>query len=117
MEENVVVHILGVVVTDDAQETDLVVDDEQSCIVLVNPLELVRSTWVDIKSPSALTRREQEHREPTVQDSEEQTGQEDSHHFCSFEVVKMIFESTGREKRRGLVGASGSRLPRFYAPP
>ena len=43
VKENVVVHVLGAVVTDNAQKTDLVVDDEQSGIVLVNPLKLVRN--------------------------------------------------------------------------
>lgn len=41
MEENVVVHILGVVVADDAHKADLVVDDEQSGVVLINPFKRV----------------------------------------------------------------------------
>ena len=41
MEDNVVVYILSFVVTHDAQETDLVVDYEQSGIVSIDPLELV----------------------------------------------------------------------------
>lgn len=47
VEDNVVVHLLEVVVTDNAQEADLVVDDEQSGVVPVDPLKLVCSNWVD----------------------------------------------------------------------
>ena len=43
VKENVVVHVLGAVVTDNAQKADLVVDDKQSRVVLVNPLKLERS--------------------------------------------------------------------------
>ena len=41
VEDNVVVYILSVVVPHDAQETDLVIDYEQSGIVSIDPLELV----------------------------------------------------------------------------
>ena len=34
VEDDVVVHVLWAVVTDEAQESDLVVDDEQSGVVL-----------------------------------------------------------------------------------
>jgi len=47
VENNVVVQILNVVVTDDAHETDLVVDNEQSGIVLIDPLKLVCGDCVD----------------------------------------------------------------------
>lgn len=43
VEENVVVHILGAVVGDGAQKADLVVDYEQSDVVLINPLKRVCS--------------------------------------------------------------------------
>ena len=41
VEDNVVAHILSVVVTHNPQETDLVVDYEQSSIVSIDPLKLV----------------------------------------------------------------------------
>jgi len=41
VEDNVVVHILSVVVTHDPQESDLVVNYEQSSIVSIDPLKLV----------------------------------------------------------------------------
>ena len=41
VEDNVVVHILRVVVTHDPQESDLVVNYEQSSIVSIDPLKLV----------------------------------------------------------------------------
>lgn len=41
VEYDVVVHGLGVVVTDDAYEANLVVDDEQRGVIPINPLKLV----------------------------------------------------------------------------
>jgi hypothetical protein len=41
VEDNVVVRILDVAVADGARETGLVADDEQSSVVLVDPLALV----------------------------------------------------------------------------
>ena len=41
MEDNIVVHILSVVVTHDAHETDLVVDYEQSGIIPIDAFKLV----------------------------------------------------------------------------
>jgi len=41
VEDNVVVYILSVVVTHDPQETDLVVDYEQSGIVFIDAFKLV----------------------------------------------------------------------------
>ena len=61
VEDNIVVHILDAVVTDDAQETDLVVDDEQSGVVPIDPLKRVCSNWVDTKGPSVTAHVEQKH--------------------------------------------------------
>ena len=52
VEDDVVVHVLCAVVTDDTQESDLVVDDEQGGVVPINPLELVCSNWTDTKGSS-----------------------------------------------------------------
>ena len=41
VEDNVIVHIPSVVITYSAQETDLVVDDEQSGVVSIDPFKLV----------------------------------------------------------------------------
>ena len=43
MQDDIVEHILWGVVADEAHESDLVVDDEQSGVVPINPLELVCS--------------------------------------------------------------------------
>jgi hypothetical protein len=43
VEDNVVVHILGAVVTNNAYQADLVVDDEQSGVVLIDPFKRVCS--------------------------------------------------------------------------
>jgi len=43
VEENVVVHVLHAVVTDDAYKTDLVVNDEQSGVVPIDPFKRVCS--------------------------------------------------------------------------
>ena len=43
MEDNVVVHVLGTVVTDEAHEANLVVDDQHSGVVPIDLLELVCS--------------------------------------------------------------------------
>ena len=43
VEYEVVVHLLDAVVTDGTDEADLVVDDEQGCVVPINPFERVRS--------------------------------------------------------------------------
>ena len=43
VEEDVIVHLLDTVVTDDADEADLVVDDEQCGVVPIDPLECVCS--------------------------------------------------------------------------
>ena len=43
VEDNIVVRILGVAVADGARETGLVADDEQSGVVLVDPLAPVCS--------------------------------------------------------------------------
>ena len=44
VQDDVVVHILSTVVADDAQETNLVVDDEQSGVVSINSFKLVCSS-------------------------------------------------------------------------
>ena len=44
MQDNVVAHILSAVVADDAQETNLVVDDEQRSVVSIDPVKLVCSS-------------------------------------------------------------------------
>ena len=44
MEDNNVEHVLWGVIADEAHESDLVVDDEQCGVILVNLLELVRSS-------------------------------------------------------------------------
>ena len=49
MEDNVVIHILSVGVTNDPYEADLMVDDEQSGIIPIDPLKRVCSNWVDTK--------------------------------------------------------------------
>jgi hypothetical protein len=41
VKDSVVVYTLDVVVTDDAHETDLVVDDEQSGVVPIGPFKLI----------------------------------------------------------------------------
>jgi len=43
VQDDVIIHILGAVVADEAHEADLVVDDEQRGIVPINSLELVCS--------------------------------------------------------------------------
>ena len=43
VEEDVVVHILDGVITDDPYETDLVVDDEQGGVVPIDPLKRICS--------------------------------------------------------------------------
>ena len=48
VKENIVVHDLGAGVTDGTHETDLMVDDEQSGVVPINPLERERSDWADV---------------------------------------------------------------------
>ena len=47
VEDNIVVHILSIVVTHNPQETDLVVDYEQSGIVPIDTFKLVCRDWVD----------------------------------------------------------------------
>jgi uncharacterized membrane protein len=49
VKDSVVVYTLDVVVTDDAHETDLVVDDEQSGVVPIGPLKLICGNQVDTK--------------------------------------------------------------------
>ena len=44
VQDDVVAHILSIVVTDAAQETNLVVDDKQSGVVSINSFKLVRSS-------------------------------------------------------------------------
>ena len=44
VEDDVIEHILSVVVTDHAQETGLVVDDEQSRVVSIDSFKLVCSS-------------------------------------------------------------------------
>ena len=48
MKENIVVHDLGAGVTDGTHETDLMVNDEQSGVIPINPLEGERSDWADV---------------------------------------------------------------------
>ena len=57
MEHNVVVHILGIVVTNDSYEPDLVVDHEQSGVILIDPLKRVCSDWVNTKGSLVAARR------------------------------------------------------------
>ena len=45
VKEDTVVHILGAGVTDYADETNLMVDDEQSGVISVDPLEGECSDW------------------------------------------------------------------------
>ena len=56
MEDNAIVHVLNVVVTDDSHEADLMVDDEQSGIVPIDPLKLVCGNWVDTDGSSVTIR-------------------------------------------------------------
>ena len=48
VKENVVVHNLGGGVTDGAHETNLMVNDEHSGVIPINPLERERSDWADM---------------------------------------------------------------------
>ena len=68
MEDNVVVHVLNVVVTDDARETDLMVGNEQSGVVPVDSLKLVCINWVGDRSLSAVAHSSTnvKSREPTL---------------------------------------------------
>ena len=81
MEDDVVIHVLWGVVLDEAHETDLVVDDEQSRVVPVDPLELVPSDWVDTIISSVVIQRIGI-REQTMQGSEEQGDEDGSQHSC-----------------------------------
>jgi len=52
VQDYIVEHVPWGVITDEAHESDLVVDDEQNGVVPINPLELVRSNWADAKGSS-----------------------------------------------------------------
>ena len=62
VEDNIVVHILSIVVTHNPQETDLVVDYEQSGIVPIDAFKLVCRDWVDTGDWSVTLHERYKHR-------------------------------------------------------
>ena len=62
VEDDVVVHILSIVITHGAQETNLMVDEEQSGVVSVNPFKLVCKDYANTKCSSVTLHEGHEHR-------------------------------------------------------